>query len=152
MTFLKESSPKFEFIALRTHHSKTITCQAKCGDFLITSDSFISVNFPPTFIDKEESKTFALKITHGSDVDLQCQTEENPQGDISWFFTPKNGDGRRNIEHAEKTLKLEWMTEDKEGEYDCQVENSLGRVKRSFTVVDIPKGEIRKHLIRVTPL
>ena len=145
MPLLQENSSKFEFIVTRHHHRKTIRCQAKCGDFIITSDSLIFVNFPPKFIDKVESITFTVTVTHGSKVDLQCQTDENPQGDISWFFNPKNGEDRRNIEHAEKTLSLERMTGDLEGQYDCVIENSLGRVKRSFTVMSYPKCEIQKH-------
>lgn len=146
MILLQENSPKFEFVASRHHHSKTIRCQAKCGDFLINSDSLVFVNFPPKFLDKDEAKTFNLKVTHGSNVDLQCQTDENPQGIVSWFFNSKNREDRRNIEHAEKTLSLKRMTGDLEGQYDCVVENSLGRVKRSFKVVDLPKGEIRNNI------
>lgn len=132
-----------EFVASRDDHKSTITCQARCRDFLISNHVSVSVNFPPKFLDREETENFSLKVTHGQEkTTLSCETEENPQGEINWFFKPKDSEEKKKIQSFDKKLVLEQMNEEMEGEYECTVENSLGRVKRSFMIKDYPKSNI----------
>jgi Immunoglobulin I-set domain len=139
---LQKNSSTYEFIANRIHHKKSIACRVACGDFLISNDIVILVNYPPKFSDREENKILNIKVLHGKDFELSCVTDENPKSNINWSFTPKDSRETMNLNHYEKIFKVQGMNDQKQGNYECLVENSLGRVKRSFNVIDYPKGRL----------
>lgn len=95
------------------------------------------MSFPPKFVAQHDSE---LKVIHGSEHVLSCETDENPKGAISWFFTSKESNDKRQIQHFRHHLTLDKMSKGKEGTYECLIENSIGRVKRSFEVLEYPKG------------
>lgn len=101
----------------------------------------MSVDYAPKFLDMQENVNFNKKVFHGEKFILTCETDENPKGEISWFFTTKDSTEKRNINFDGKKLELQSMNEQKQGEYECVVENSSGRVKRSFNILDFPNGE-----------
>lgn len=105
----------------------------------MTNSSLIFVEFSPkssnNFVEAEQ------KVEHGSNFTLNCETNANPTGNVQWFFTSKEPARRKPLENTESLLTIHGMTESKQGTYECIVENRLGRLKRSFEVVDYPKGE-----------
>lgn len=107
------------------------------GDFLLTNSSLIWVHFPPRFVDGHED--VKLKVTHGDDFTLNCETTENPKGFINWYFTADGLDAKRNFRSSASVLTIERMDETKQGKYECFIENTIGRVRRSFEVADYPK-------------
>ena len=138
-------SSKLDFIATRDHNNKTITCEVQSGDFLLTNSSMIFVQYPPKLVDERES--IKLKITHGDGFMLNCETIENPEGFITWFYTNDITKLRKNVLNNQRFLKIEKMDESKQGEYECSVENSIGLISRSFKVADYPKRKSLKFSI-----
>lgn len=127
-------------MATRDHNNKTITCEVQSGDFLLTNSSLVLVQYPPKFVDERES--IKLKVTHGDDFMLNCQTFENPEGSVTWFYTANGSKLRKNIQNNHRILQIDQMDESKQGEYECFVENTIGRVSRSFKVADYPKRKL----------
>lgn len=107
---------------------------------MVSNQIKVSVNFPPKFLDSFENLNVLKNVVHGKGDLFSCETEENPKGVINWYFTPKSSIVKVNLDHREKVFELLDMNEEKQGEYECVVENSVGRVKRSFDVVDFPRG------------
>jgi hypothetical protein len=94
------------------------------------------VKFPPRFVDGQNFEDKIKEVQYGNSVDLHCETDANPTPHITWAFN-----GKSTGKYNEERLKLENVDEVTEGEYECQVENPLGRVKRSFVVKIRPKGK-----------
>lgn len=118
---------------------------------MISNSSLLLVEFSPKFVD--ESVATSIKIKHGENFELSCETNENPRGKVEWFFTPKHSSETILMSNQESALTLMTMNEEKQGKYECLVQNIRGRVKRSFEVVDspksIPKIKIDKDVIIV---
>lgn len=126
------------------HHGKTVMCEVDVGEVVISSRSSLSVQYAPRFV-----KEVALDLTvkHGTDQMLSCETNANPEGSIEWFFTSQNDLERRSLHNNERNLLVRRMNENLQGIYECEVMNSRGRSKRSFLVVDVPKGKTFDFLI-----
>lgn len=100
------------------------------------------VEYPPKFVEgKDDGKVIEMKFTHGHSHRLTCFTDENPRGALNWFFTAKDSTKKQNLQFSEPELLLDHMSDSKQGTYECLIENSAGKAKRSFQVSDYPKGE-----------
>lgn len=117
------------------------------SDVLIFNSSFITVSYQPKFVTDFASDN--VRVTHGSDFVLNCDTEENPTGKVSWVFTSQKTNIKQSILHDEKLFTIHGMNELKQGIYECEVKNSIGAVKRKFNVVDYPKGEKNFPLMKI---
>lgn len=106
---------------------------------MIFNSSFITVEYPPKFV--FPLTTDAVKVQHGSNFVLDCETEENPKGKVDWTFTPERTGIKQAILNDENIFTISSMSGSKQGIYECTVKNSLGRIKRSFNVKDQPKGK-----------
>jgi hypothetical protein len=99
------------------------------------------VKFAPRFVYKEKLNQIQVEVIYGANAALTCASDGYPQPTISWFFKSKDRKVEEQLKIEEAILRLEKVDEDREGEYKCLVENSMGRVKRSFEVKNRPKGE-----------
>jgi len=79
-------------------------------------------------------------VTHGSSLQLNCETDAHPEASVSWYFSKGNAAALELIDFRKSSLPIERMNESSEGSYECRAHNAVGRVKRSFNVVDVPKG------------
>lgn len=135
-------SSDFKFIANRDYNNKTVTCQIQHGDSYIRNSSLITVEYMPKFLTNEEENR-EVHVTHGKMFELNCESDELPKGQVQWFFSSLKKKERTKLPEHESLLIIQAMTEDRQGIYECNVENVHGRIKRSFNVVDIPKGKFR---------
>lgn len=119
---------------------KNITCEIKDGYFEEFSSSELSVQYPPKFkTGISETQTAKRSFDIGKDEELRCETEENPEGNVNWFFYKEiNPDNRTDLNHTSKIYKINEFTQKKRGHYVCEVENLLGKVSKDFKVLSRP--------------
>ncbi|KAG8554336.1 hypothetical protein GDO81_003767 [Engystomops pustulosus] len=95
------------------------------------------------------SEYLALKDTP---LQLECITEGLPTPNNKWISNTGTMDQRRfHFDEFKKTLRIENVTEEDDGEYECIAENSEGEVRHKYVVivesapywVNRPKDEIR---------
>lgn len=100
----------------------------------------VQVEYSPRFIDGGASKS--LRVLHGQSIDLDCETDSNPVSETTWFFTHIYSNKSQPIRNTDRILNLDFIDESSQGQYECFVKNSFGKVNRTFEIIDVPKGKM----------
>lgn len=137
---LESSNIEYEFVATHKNHSKQLTCRVRNRGFIIQKHANIFVDFAPKFKQQLNESSKILKLTYGDDAELDCESDGNPNGGITWTFVEKSGETN---ELAEKRKILNLTNASQEGAYECKVQNYLGEISRGFDVSLIAQGDIR---------
>lgn len=93
--------------------------------------------------DKNES-VVEKKIKHGGKMNLNCESDENPEATANWFFGSKSQYDVKHFDNSLKTWILEDMKISMKGFYKCVIENSVGKATKYFTVIYDSIGNLRK--------
>lgn len=105
-------------------------------EFKVNSSSFVSVLYQPVFKLPTAEITERLKL--GADIELNCESHENPPAShVQWYFENKR------MDYDSKSLAILDLNSKKKGRYKCLVGNSVGNSTKKFTVILMPKGEIK---------
>ncbi|XP_070504621.1 hemicentin-2-like [Chironomus tepperi] len=136
---LQKSGQTYTFTAKLEQDKQLVKCKAKCKAFELEDSLILDVDYSPRFL-KDESSLNNLK--YGSSVSFDCTTVEKPsKNPVKWFFKGKDSTEKKLIDgQNEGTLKIEKLSGNNAGEYECAVSNTVGEVKRNFNVTLGPKG------------
>ncbi|XP_078054120.1 contactin-5-like [Mustelus asterias] len=82
----------------------------------------------------------------GETLALTCQGDANPEPNITWGRTDPSKQWRWNISSSrgKSELRIDSLTPDDQGLYECVVENELGevRLRAQVTVLETPQQEV----------
>lgn len=111
--------------------------------FDISSSSFITVVFAPEFTKHHNGSMNDRFFEKGSDYTIKCESRENPNSTIKWFYTDNERDLStfKLIDHQKISYKITNMKSSMQGLYKCLVENSIGFAFKYFNVKLLPKGQ-----------
>jgi hypothetical protein len=132
---------EFAFTATRHDNNKLISCVVKNGEFEITSNSTIIVEYAPDFNMSTNGASIRRKARHGISIKLNCESNENPEATASWFFSSKLTKRREKINFNLKSIQLPKMNSTVQGLYECLIENSVGKAVKYFNVEYHPKSK-----------
>uniref|UniRef100_A0A8C8VIM3 Cell adhesion molecule L1 like n=1 Tax=Pelusios castaneus TaxID=367368 RepID=A0A8C8VIM3_9SAUR len=114
---------------------------------MVTRTNFIKERKPRMLIPPESSgSSSSVTVIKGGVLLLECIAEGLPTPHLNWIKTvgylPKD---RAVTESFGKILKIEQVSAEDEGTYECTASNSLGRAKHEFQVhVEEPPRWIKK--------
>lgn len=100
----------------------------------------MTVEYAPAFLQGANEARIRVKRSPGSSYTLNCESDENPKGNVSWVFVPRSKD-KTELSHTDKILKISNINSSVEGFYECTVRNSLGTSKKFFEIILYPLGE-----------
>ncbi|XP_053147749.1 neural cell adhesion molecule L1-like protein isoform X2 [Hemicordylus capensis] len=86
-----------------------------------------------------------VTVMKGNDLFLECIAEGLPTPHLHWRSIEKGNVGRGRAENYGKILKIEQVTTEDKGLYECVARNTLGETKHEFQVhVEEPPTWIKK--------
>lgn len=103
-------------LCLKKRMYQNISCDVQ-SDEMMSSSSFITVEFLPTFLKNKDESTVFETVKHGKSYDLNCESVENPKAKVNWFYSAVNEDADDPLDNLLKRLKLTNMTSTREGFY-----------------------------------
>ncbi|XP_053234142.1 neural cell adhesion molecule L1-like protein isoform X1 [Podarcis raffonei] len=89
---------------------------------------------PKLVIPESSGHSSEVTVIKGSDLFLECIAEGLPTPHLTWRRVDRGRDDRGVRENFGKILKIEQVTTDDGGVYECIAKNVLGETKHQFTV------------------
>lgn len=119
-------------------------CKAKSSGFELEDSLLLDVDYSPRFLEDESKLN---KFVYGSGTNFDCTTVEKPKRNpVKWQFKAKGSTENKLISgQNEGILKIVELFEKDIGEYECIVSNTVGEVRRKFSVALTPKGKFLKY-------
>lgn len=130
---VKVQDEVYEFIAGSRFHNKNITCELHNGDFLMSKNCSVFVDFAPDFGILNKGKTKNTDVKHGNSLKLICEFKSNPTASVRWFF----GIDKKSLvelENKSQSLEIPQASHKSDGVYECRAENSIGQTSMYFRV------------------
>lgn len=118
----------------RTFNGREFTCRVQLRSFTLEDFGRIFVEYRPTLINSSKSY---LEIKNNQPVELHCTCEANPMANTEWFHFKELQGSKTKVSEGE-ILAFPNMTADLEGFFECVVQNEIGRVSKTFQLVDLP--------------
>lgn len=137
---LQIGGPTYEFVAQRKHHMKQLLCQVKSGEFIVTKYATMIIQYGPNFIKNPNANLIKLNVTYGESKQLDCESDENPKGEVNWAFTNALK-SVLDLYNTNKTYTISSPNENDEGSYECIIRNTEGEVRRIYEVKIVAQGK-----------
>uniref|UniRef100_A0A8D2LWW6 Neural cell adhesion molecule L1-like protein n=1 Tax=Varanus komodoensis TaxID=61221 RepID=A0A8D2LWW6_VARKO len=132
--------PRLRTIVQKMPMTLTVTrCKSENSVSLFSPPSFPKANLikerrPKLLIPESAGHSSEATVLKGEDVFLECIAEGLPTPHLSWRRVDRGRPNRGAVENYGKILKIEQVTADDAGTYECIARNDLGEAKHEFTV------------------
>ncbi|XP_013919921.1 PREDICTED: neural cell adhesion molecule L1-like protein isoform X2 [Thamnophis sirtalis] len=111
----------------------------------VTRSNLIKERKPKLLIPESSGASSEVTFMKGMDLFLECIAEGLPTPHLTWRRINKTSIFRGVAENFGKVLKIEQVTKDDEGTYECVASNDLGETKHEFKVrVEEPPTWVNK--------
>lgn len=101
----------------------------------------ITVEYPPEFLYGTNGSIPIKYVKHGAYATLNCNSRENEEGKIKWFYMEDRKAKKKELDIRTKVFQLNDMRQNLAGLYECIVENSVGFSTKTFQVLHRPKSK-----------
>ncbi|XP_062977868.1 neural cell adhesion molecule L1-like protein isoform X2 [Elgaria multicarinata webbii] len=100
----------------------------------VTRSNLIKERKPKLVIPESSGHSSEVTVMKGMDLFLECIAEGLPTPHLIWRRVDRDRADRGVVENYGKILKIEQVTADDAGIYECIARNDLGETKHEFTV------------------
>uniref|UniRef100_A0A8D2Q9L2 Neural cell adhesion molecule L1-like protein n=1 Tax=Varanus komodoensis TaxID=61221 RepID=A0A8D2Q9L2_VARKO len=125
--------PRLRTIVQKMPMTLTVTRSLKLL-FTHFAANLIKERRPKLLIPESAGHSSEATVLKGEDVFLECIAEGLPTPHLSWRRVDRGRPNRGAVENYGKILKIEQVTADDAGTYECIARNDLGEAKHEFTV------------------